>query len=140
MGKARGTSITYPPTPPSTNALRYAGTTASEGYPPVAKSAEAQVPWLRIAQLRITHSSTGIARGLLRRRIRGRGEGETRRRDDLRTRVHAFPLSPRLSHSITALPCLRVFSIVSALTNVLRVSASSRLRVYFFLGSGRRLR
>ncbi|MBP1732783.1 MAG: hypothetical protein H6Q55_3212 [Deltaproteobacteria bacterium] len=35
----------------------------------MAKSAEAQVPWLRIAQLRVTHSSTGIARGLLRRRI-----------------------------------------------------------------------
>src|SRR5512136_1062963 len=54
---------------PSTNALRYARTTASEGYPSVAKSAEAALPRLRIAQIRITHSSTGRARGLLRRRI-----------------------------------------------------------------------
>jgi len=42
-GKARGTSMTYPPTPPATEALRCARTTASEGYPPVAKSAEAAI-------------------------------------------------------------------------------------------------
>ena len=30
-------------------ALRYAGTKASEGYPPVAKSAEAVIPRLRIS-------------------------------------------------------------------------------------------
>ncbi len=44
---------------PSPNAPRYARTTASEGYPPVAKSAEAAVPRVRIAQIRIAHSSTG---------------------------------------------------------------------------------
>jgi hypothetical protein len=40
-GKARGTSMKYPPTPLAAEALRCASAKASEGYPPVAKSAEA---------------------------------------------------------------------------------------------------
>ena len=40
-GKARGTSMEYPPTPVSAEALRCASTEASAGYPPVAKSAVA---------------------------------------------------------------------------------------------------
>ena len=40
-GKARGTSMKYPPTPLGAEALRCASAKASEGYPPVAKSAEA---------------------------------------------------------------------------------------------------
>jgi hypothetical protein len=44
MGKARGTSMKYPPTPLGADALRCACTRASEGYPPVAKSAEALIP------------------------------------------------------------------------------------------------
>jgi len=51
-------------------ALRYAGTKASEGYPPVAKSAEAVIPGSGLAPTPLTHSSTGRARGLLRRRIK----------------------------------------------------------------------
>ena len=39
----------YPPTPIGAEALRYAGTKASEGYPPVAKSAEAVIHRLRIS-------------------------------------------------------------------------------------------
>jgi len=39
----------YPPTPLSAEALRYAGAKASEGYPPVAKSAEAVIPRFRIS-------------------------------------------------------------------------------------------
>jgi hypothetical protein len=39
----------HPPTPMGAEALRYAGTKASEGYPPVAKSAEAVIPRLRIS-------------------------------------------------------------------------------------------
>jgi hypothetical protein len=42
-GRARGTSITYPPTPLGAEALRCASAKASEGYPPTAKSAEAAI-------------------------------------------------------------------------------------------------
>ena len=42
-GKARGTSIKYPPTPLRAVALRRASAKASEGYPPSAKSAEAAI-------------------------------------------------------------------------------------------------
>ena len=42
-GKARGTSIEYPPTPLGAEALRCASAKASEGYPPSAKSAEAAI-------------------------------------------------------------------------------------------------
>jgi hypothetical protein len=42
-GKVRGTSVKYPPTPMGAEALRRANTKASEGYPPVAKSAEALI-------------------------------------------------------------------------------------------------
>jgi len=70
----------YPPTPPGAEALRCAGAKASEGYPPVAKSAEAVIPRfttstdtahafiVRRHRLWPT-ASTGRARGLLRRRI-----------------------------------------------------------------------
>ena len=37
----------YPPTPLSAEAPRCAGAKASEGYPPVAKSAEAAIPRFR---------------------------------------------------------------------------------------------
>jgi len=40
-GKARGTSMKYPPTPLGAGAFRWASVKASEGFPPVAKSAEA---------------------------------------------------------------------------------------------------
>jgi len=40
VGKARGTSMKYPPTPLNAEKLWYASAKASEGYPPVAKSAE----------------------------------------------------------------------------------------------------
>ena len=43
MGKARGPSIKYPPTPACAEPLRRRQAKASEGYPPVAKSAEAAV-------------------------------------------------------------------------------------------------
>jgi hypothetical protein len=42
-GKARGTPMKYPPTPLGAEALRCASTKASEGYPPMAKSAEALI-------------------------------------------------------------------------------------------------
>jgi len=42
---------------------------ASEGYPPLAKSAEATSFNTSIVEAQVTHSSTGRARGLLRRRI-----------------------------------------------------------------------
>jgi hypothetical protein len=54
-GKARGTSMKYPPTPLGAEALRCANAKASEGYPPMAKSAEAAV--LR----HMDHSGTGYA-------------------------------------------------------------------------------
>ena len=47
-GKARGTSIKYPPTPLGAEALRCASAKASEGYPPSAKSAEAAILQLMI--------------------------------------------------------------------------------------------
>jgi hypothetical protein len=40
-GKARGTSVRYPPTPMGAETLRYASARAWAGYPPVAKSAVA---------------------------------------------------------------------------------------------------
>jgi hypothetical protein len=40
-GKARGTSMKYPPTPVGAETLRYASAKASAGYPPVAESAVA---------------------------------------------------------------------------------------------------
>jgi hypothetical protein len=61
----------YPPTPLGVEAPRCEGTKASEGYPPVAKSAEAVILGSGLAQTSLTHSSTGRARGLLRRRIKG---------------------------------------------------------------------
>jgi len=42
---------------------------ASEGYPPPAKSAEATSFDTSRVEAQVTHSSTGRARGLLRRRI-----------------------------------------------------------------------
>jgi hypothetical protein len=42
-GRARGPSISYPPTPLGAEALRCASAKASEGYPPMAKSAEAAI-------------------------------------------------------------------------------------------------
>jgi hypothetical protein len=59
----------YPPTPLGVEALQCVGAKASEGYPPVAKSAEATGFNTRRVEARVTHSSTGKARGLLRRRI-----------------------------------------------------------------------
>jgi len=59
----------YPPTPLGAEALRCAGTKASEGYPPLAKSAEATSFDTSRVEAQVTHSSTGRARGLLRRRI-----------------------------------------------------------------------
>ena len=60
----------YPPTPMGAEALRYADTKASEGYPPVAKSAEAVIPRLRIS----TDTSHAFIHGqspwFLRRRIK----------------------------------------------------------------------
>jgi len=47
-GKARGTSIKYPPTPLGAEALWCASAKASEGYPPSAKSAEAAILQLMI--------------------------------------------------------------------------------------------
>ena len=58
-GLARGTSMRIP---------SYAK--ASEGYPPVAKSAEATSFSTSTVEAQVTHSSTGRARGLLRRRIK----------------------------------------------------------------------
>jgi len=43
MGKARGSSMKYPPTHLGAVALQRASAKASEGYPPVAKSAEALI-------------------------------------------------------------------------------------------------
>jgi hypothetical protein len=43
MGKAHGTSMKYPPTPLGAEALRCESAKASEGYPPVAKSAGASI-------------------------------------------------------------------------------------------------
>ena len=43
---------------------------ASEGYPPVAKSAGASIFRPMNIKRRVTHSSTGKTRGLLRRRIK----------------------------------------------------------------------
>ena len=45
---------------------------ASEGYPPLAKSAEATSFNTSRGEAQVTHSSTGRARGLLRRRIKNR--------------------------------------------------------------------
>jgi hypothetical protein len=45
-------------------------TKASEGYPPVTKSAEASIHRPTKHTARDTHSSTGIGRGLLRTRIK----------------------------------------------------------------------
>ena len=70
----------YPPTPLGAEALRCAGAKASEGYPPVAESAEAAILRFKIstdtahAFIVRRHrlwptASTGRARGLLRRRI-----------------------------------------------------------------------
>ena len=42
-GKARGASMKYPPTPLGAEALQCASAKASEGYPPVAKSAGASI-------------------------------------------------------------------------------------------------
>jgi hypothetical protein len=42
-GRASGTSMKYPPTPLGAEALRCASAKASEGYPPIAKSAEASM-------------------------------------------------------------------------------------------------
>lgn len=61
-GKARGTSLTYPPTPLGAEALRGAGAKASEGYPPAAESTEASMPWPMNASRTLTHSSTGLTR------------------------------------------------------------------------------
>jgi len=52
----------YSPTPLSDEALPRASTKASEGYPPVAKSAEAAYFGTWMTQTRLTHSSTGKAR------------------------------------------------------------------------------
>jgi len=41
MGKARGTSMKYPPTPTGAETLWCDSTKASAGYPPVAESAVA---------------------------------------------------------------------------------------------------
>src|SRR4030042_2081167 len=71
----------YPPTPRGAEALRGAGAKASEGYPPVAKSAEAVILRFKIGTdtahafiVRLHRlwptASTGRARGLLRRRIK----------------------------------------------------------------------
>ena len=62
--------LKYPPTPLGAKAFRCAATEASEGYPPVAKSAEATD--FNLQQLRhgLRISSTGKASGFLRRRIR----------------------------------------------------------------------
>ena len=60
----------YPPTPLGAEALRCAGAKASEGYPPLAKSAEATSFDTSRVEAQVTHSSTGRARGLLRRRIK----------------------------------------------------------------------
>ena len=49
MGKALGTSNKYPPTPLDAQALRCACAKDLEGYPPVAKSAEAAEPGFRIS-------------------------------------------------------------------------------------------
>jgi len=46
---------------------------APEGYPPLAKSAEATSFNTSRVEAQVTHSPTGRARGLLRRRIRGHG-------------------------------------------------------------------
>jgi hypothetical protein len=54
-GKARGTSMKYPPTPLDAEALRCASTKASEGYPPEAKSAGASM--LRQMYHRATESA-----------------------------------------------------------------------------------
>ncbi len=43
MGKAHGTSMKYPPTPLGAETLRCASAEASEGYPPMAKSAGALI-------------------------------------------------------------------------------------------------
>jgi len=69
--RGRGTSMKYPPTPLDAQAVRCARAKASEGYPPVAKSAEAAIPGSGLVQIPLTHSSTGKARGFLRRRIKG---------------------------------------------------------------------
>src|SRR3990170_2451122 len=63
-GLARGTSTRTP---------SYAK--ASEGYPPLAKSAEATSFNTCRVKARVTHSSTGRAHGLLRRRIKPNVEG-----------------------------------------------------------------
>ena len=42
-GRARGTSMRYPPTPLGAEALRCVSAKASEGYPPTAKSAGASM-------------------------------------------------------------------------------------------------
>ena len=60
----------YPPTFLGAEALRCVGTKASEGYPPVAESAEATSFNTQRFDTRVTHSSTGKACGLLRRRIK----------------------------------------------------------------------
>ena len=60
----------YPPTPLGAEALRCAGAKASEGCPPLAKSAEAMSFITCRVQRRDTRSSTGKARGLLRRRTK----------------------------------------------------------------------
>jgi hypothetical protein len=63
-------SLKYPPTPLDAKTLRCAGSKASEGYPPVAKSAEASGFNALAVKERVMHSSTGKVCGLLRRRIR----------------------------------------------------------------------
>jgi hypothetical protein len=60
----------YPPTPLGAETLRCVGAKASEGYPPLAKSAEATSFDTSRVEAQVTHSSTGRARGLLRRRIK----------------------------------------------------------------------
>ena len=48
-GQARGTSTRIPSYAPGAEALRGAGAKASEGYPPVAKSAEAVILRFKIS-------------------------------------------------------------------------------------------
>ena len=60
----------YPPTPLGAETLRCVGAKASEGYPPLGKSAEAVIPRLRISTDTSHAFIHGQSPGLLRRRIK----------------------------------------------------------------------